>query len=60
VYLENLIIFKATIKVYKTDVVIVIPALRRLQHENCELKASIGYIVRLCFKKIKKDGWQND
>jgi hypothetical protein len=31
----------------------VIPALRRLKQEDCEFKASLSYIVRLCLKKKK-------
>jgi hypothetical protein len=45
----------------------VIPALERLRQENCELKANLGYIVRLFKietllkikrKKFKKKGLQ--
>jgi hypothetical protein len=32
----------------------VIPAFRRLKQENFEFKISMGYIVRLYFKKEKK------
>jgi hypothetical protein len=30
----------------------VIPALKRLKQEDCEFKASLDYIVRLCLKTI--------
>jgi hypothetical protein len=29
----------------------VIPALRRLRHEDLEFKDGLGYIARLCLKK---------
>jgi hypothetical protein len=32
----------------------VIPAARRLRQEDPEFKAILGYIARLCFKRIKK------
>jgi hypothetical protein len=31
-----------------------IPALRRWRQEDLELQAGLGYIVRTCFKKLKK------
>jgi hypothetical protein len=32
----------------------VIPALRRLRQEDCELEASLGDVVRLCLKTKTK------
>jgi hypothetical protein len=29
----------------------VIPALRRLRHEDCKIKGSLSYIARSCAKK---------
>jgi hypothetical protein len=34
----------------------VIPALEILRPEDNKLQASLGYIVRPCLKKIKKEG----
>jgi hypothetical protein len=38
----------------------VIPALRRLRQGNCELEASLGYIVSTCLKKEEEGGRKKD
>jgi hypothetical protein len=35
----------------------VIPAIRKLSQEDCEFKASFGYIIRLC-QGGEKEGWR--
>jgi hypothetical protein len=35
-------------------VVPVIPALRRLEREDLQFQASVGYVARPCFTKIKR------
>jgi hypothetical protein len=40
--------------------VLVIPALRKLQEEDHEFKASLGYKVRLYFKQTKEKHKQKD
>jgi hypothetical protein len=36
---------------------LIIPTLRRLRQEDCEFKASLGYLVSLFPKTVSKESW---